>query len=286
MQASFEKEKNLKAGGITLLICALLFLFFFFVQWTLPIIPKPDFGEGIEVNLGNSETGLGDIPPQIPGEPSPSQEQTSTPPPTANTATQQPVTSDNNDPEDPAVNTSTKKAETKPIIKPEDNSIKKSTTTTVNPTPAPAKPKAVFKGGTSTTSSGNNADSYNNTRDQGIAGGKGDQGKPNGNPLSDSYKGNGGNGTAGVSIRSGLDGRRLTKVPNFEDDFNENAKVAVDITVNAEGNVMAATINPKGTTTTNQSIRAIALRKARQLKLNAAAEEQNGTIVFDFKIKG
>lgn len=286
MQASFEKEKNLKAGGITLLICLLLFLFFFFVQWTLPIVPAPDFGEGIEVNLGNSETGLGDIAPQTPGEPSPSQEEISTPPPTANTSTQQPITStEDNDPEDPAVNTNTKKAENKPVVKPDDNNIKKSSTSTVNPTPAPAKPKAVFKGGTSTTSSGNNADSYNNTRDQGIAGGKGDQGKPNGNPLSDSYKGNGGTGTAGVSIRSGLDGRRLTKIPSFEDDFNENAKVAVDITVNAEGGVIAATINPRGTTTTNQSIRAIALRKARQLKLNAASEEQNGTIVFDFKIK-
>jgi hypothetical protein len=38
---------------------------------------------------------------------------------------------------------------------------------------------------------------------------------------------------------------------------------------------------------TNASVRAIALRKARQLKLNAGGDdEQTGTIVFDFKLKG
>ena len=124
-------------------------------------------------------------------------------------------------------------------------------------------------------------------RNQGIAGGKGDQGKPNGNPASDSYTGNGGTGKGGVSIRSGLSGRRFTHLPSFTDEFNENAKVAVDITVNQSGNVIDATINPRGTTTTDQNIRGIALSKAKQLKLNAGtADEQTGTIVFDFKLRG
>jgi hypothetical protein len=75
-------------------------------------------------------------------------------------------------------------------------------------------------------------------------------------------------------------------LPAFEDDFNENAKVAVDITVDQTGNVIAANVNPKGTTTTNSTIRNIALRKARTLKLNAAAsEEQSGTLVFEFKLR-
>ena len=56
--------------------------------------------------------------------------------------------------------------------------------------------------------------------------------------------------------------------PSFEDDFNENAKVAVDITVDASGRVTSATVNLSGTTTTNANIRSIATRKARQLKLN------------------
>jgi outer membrane biosynthesis protein TonB len=151
----------------------------------------------------------------------------------------------------------------------------------------------VFKGGTSTTTSGNGADSYNGVRNQGVAGGTGDQGNPNGNPNSDSYKGNaasgngGGGGTGGVNIRSGLTGRRITKYPSFEDEFNEAATVMVNITVDQAGNVINATINPKGTSTTNINIRNIARQKAYLLKLNTgSATEQTGTIAFVFKLRG
>ena len=67
--------------------------------------------------------------------------------------------------------------------------------------------------------------------------------------------------------------------------FNENAKVAVDIIVNSSGQVIGATVNPKGTTTTNANIRNIAIKKAKMLRLNAGTDpEQKGTIVFSFKI--
>ncbi|HVZ26753.1 MAG TPA: hypothetical protein VG842_11895, partial [Sediminibacterium sp.] len=79
MAVSFEREKNLKATVYTAAICALLFLFLFFMQWALPQIPPPDYGEGIEVNLGNSETGLGNQPPQVPGEASAQNETQSAP---------------------------------------------------------------------------------------------------------------------------------------------------------------------------------------------------------------
>jgi len=295
MAASFEREKNLKASIYTGMICVLLLVLFFFLQWTLPQIPAPNFGEGIEVNLGNSETGLGNVAPQIPGDPSVTEDTKSAPPKTAQEATAQPKinTDEYADGEAPPVNKTKAKPVTKPITNPAPV-IKKITPVAVtNPTPAPPKPKAVFKGGVSTTSSGNKADSYNGIKNQGIAGGKGDQGNPNGNPNSDSYKGNaatgnGGNGgNSGVSIRSGLDGRRITKLPSFEDDFNENAKVAVDITVDKAGNVTMAIVNQRGTTTTNQNVREIALRKARGLKLNSGStDEQTGTLVFNFKLRG
>lgn len=295
MSASFEKEKNLKASAYTGMICVLVFLVFFFVQWTLPQIPPPDFGEGIEVNLGNSETGMGDVPPQIPGEPSATEDIKSAPPKTVQDATAQPkINADEYaDGDAPSVNNTKAKPAVKPVVNPPAIVKKAAPATITNPTPAPPKPKAVFKGGTSTTSSGNRADSYNNVQNQGIAGGKGDQGNPNGNPNSDSYKGNaasgngGSGGNSGVSIRSGLDGRRITKLPSFEDDFNENAKVAVDITVDRAGNVTQAIVNQRGTTTTNQNVRSIALRKARSLKLNSGnTDVQTGTLVFNFKLRG
>ncbi len=292
MTIDFEKEKNIKASAITLAICGLLFLLFFFLQWSLPQIPQPDYGEGIEVNLGNSETGLGDVAPQIPGEPAAEEDVKTSPVAAAPVTSQTNITGDENETDDaPVVNKTINKPATKPVsdIKP---AVTKPITNNSTPTPPAPKPKAVFNGGTATGTGGNRADSYNGIRDQGIAGGKGDQGKPNGNPNSDSYTGNaasgngGAGGSGGVSIRNGLDGRRITKLPSFEDDFNENAKVAVDITVDKSGNVTMAVVNPRGTTTTNQNIRNIALRKARSLKLNAgSAEEQTGTLVFSFKLR-
>ena len=276
MTLGFEKEKNIKAGLITAFICLLLFFIFFFLNWELPQIPTPSFGEGIEVNLGNSETGFGTEAPQVPGEAATETDNTKSTPPAQVEATK-PIQTDANETDEAAA----------VVNKP----LKKQNTITP-PVQAPPKPKAVFGGGSSTTTSGNNADSYNGKTDQGSAGGKGDQGKINGNPNPDSYTGNGGNGTGGpagagggVSIKSGLDGRRIAKLPSFEDDFNENAKVAVDIVVNDNGQVIGATVNPRGTTTTNASIRNIAIKKAKMLRLNAGTDpEQKGTIVFSFKI--
>lgn len=294
MSASFEKEKNLKASAYTAMVCALVFLVFFFLQWTLPQIPPPDFGEGIEVNLGNSETGEGDIAPQLPGEPSATEDSRSAPPRSQSEPGNQPkIQADEYDDGDAPSLNKPEKAVVKPVNTPPANTRKINPTSVNSPTPAPPKPKALFKGGTSTATSGNRADSYNGVQNQGIAGGKGDQGNPNGNPNSDSYQGNaasgrgGSGGSGGVSIRSGLDGRRITRLPSFEDEFNENAKVAVDITVDKAGNVIQAVVNQRGTTTTNQAIRNIALRKARSLKLNSGtAEEQTGTLVFNFKLRG
>ena len=271
------------------MVCALLFIVFFFVKWTLPLIPPPPIEEGIEVNLGNSDEGLGDIAPQVPGDPAKDQSQAFAPPQSSSPAPQeQNITGDENETDDaPVVNNVVKPAKVVDVVK---NTPPIKTTTNVQPVanaaPTPPKPKAVYGGGTIGTG-GNGADSYNNVRNQGIAGGNGDQGSANGNPNSDSYTGNGGSSNNGVTIRSGLKNRKFTKLPSFEDDFNENAKVAVDIKVDKNGNVIAASVNPRGTTTTNAGIRSIATRKAMQLKLNAGDEdEQSGTILFQFKLRG
>lgn len=275
MQYSFEQQKNLQATVITAVITAVLFLIFFYVHYNKPIPPAPSLGEGIEVNLGDAETGLGDVQPMAPGASAEQTDQVVTPKAAETTLPITPPATASE--EDVAVNHPTKNKPNKNNLPP----IEK-------PIPAP-KPKAIFKGSVANGTGGNNTDSYNGAKNQGIAGGKGDQGNPNGNPNSDSYTGNaasGNGGSGGVAIRSGLDGRRITKLPSFEDDFNENAKVAVDITVNQAGQVIAASINPKGTTTSNSNIRNIALKKARSLKLNSGAEEeQSGTLIFNFKLR-
>ena len=307
MAPAFDREKNIKAATYTSVVCVLLFIVFFFVKWTLPQIAPPVMEEGIEVNLGNSDKGLGDVAPQIPGEPAAAKEEAYSPPaqstPAPPVAQQENIQGDENETADaPVVNKDPKpvvrknlpapipqkqKEVNKPVATTTPVKPRPSTQPVANPTPAPLQPKAIYKGGTSNGAGGNGADSYNGVRNQGIAGGHGDQGNPNGNPNSDSYKGNASSGNSGVKIRSGLSGRRFTHLPSFEDDFNENAKVAVDIKVDKSGNVVSALVNPRGTTTTNGTIRSIATRKAMQLKLNAGDDdEQTGTILFDFKLKG
>ncbi len=290
IQTNFERNKNLKAAGITILICALLFIVFYWIHWQEPQTPPPIADTGIEVNLGNSETGSGDVAPQLPGDPSKDAAANiniSPSPSQANTQNQQ-INADPNETNDvPTINNpTTKTVVTKPNNTPQ-NVARKTSNATI-PTPPAPKPKAEmgkYTGGNGT--GGNGADSYNGVTNQGIAGGKGDQGSPNGNPNSDSYTGNSAAGKSGVSIRSGFKGRHINKFPSFQDDFNDPGKVAVDITVDNAGNVIGASINPRGTTTTNPNMRNIALKKAKELKLTAGEiDGEIGTIVFNFKLRG
>ncbi len=290
-----ENQKNIKAATWTGIICGALLLLCFLVSWSVPA-PEPEFQEeGMEVNLGNSDQGLGEIAPMIPGPPSAEEQEVNTPPKTQITQAEdakEPETNDNDKeaPEAVIPKPAVKKPDAKELPKKENTTpVKVSNPQPAivdNPKPAPPKPKATYKGGTANGTGGNDADSWNNSRNQGIAGGKGDQGKPGGSPDADSYTGNGGTGKSGVSISRGLQGRKISRLPSFQDDFSENAKVAVDIKVDGSGNVISASFQPKGSTTSDADLRSIALQKAKQIKFSASGngEESLGTIIFNFRV--
>lgn len=291
---NFDTEKNLKASAYTLLIVGSLLAICFMVSWAPPVSPPIPEDEGIEVNLGDSETGKGDVQPMIPGAPSAATDEVSAALPQQQTPVQsaeKEVETNDEDAEAPPViaNPPKPKPKEKSIITPNPSPIKESPKAEAKPveTPPAPKPKYVYKG-TATGQGGNNATLLQQSSGQGIAGGKGDQGKINGDPNSDSYNGNGGSGTGGVSVSRGLQGRKINRYPSFEDDFSENAKVAVDIKVDERGNVISASIQPRGTTTSNAGMKSIAIQKARQLKFNSyedGPEEDLGTIVFNFRIR-
>jgi hypothetical protein len=290
MTDNFESQKNIKATGYTLGVCVLLLCSLLFVKWTLPNIPPPPDEEGIEVNLGNSDKGLGKDQPFLPGKPAPSDNQSYSPPKQIKAPVEEVKDFETNDkdPEAPAI---IKPRVTKPnaIKIPDKEIVKTKPVRNPNPAPdppapAPPKPKAVFKGVNGTGTGGNEADSYKKGGNEGIAGGRGDQGAPGGNPDADNYKG-GGTGNSGVAKLRGLSGRNIIRRPSFEDDFNENAKVAVDIKIDDAGTVITAEYQPKGSTTSDPSLIAIALRKAKQVKFNTGSNESTGTLQFNFKLK-
>ncbi len=278
----------MKAAGYTFLILSVIVFLLLFISWKAPLRDEALLDEGIEVNLGNSDFGLGDIPPMVPGDPAPeagepiaSAPQSSPPPP-------EPVTSEDDNDEPDAVTVPRKPAETSAKPKPVTNQTVSTTKPKPQPpAPAPPKPKATmgsYSGGQGT--GGNSQDAFNNVRNQGVAGGQGDQGKANGNINSDNYKGNGGTGNSGVAITKGLSGRRIVTFPSFEDDFNENAKIAMNLRVDENGKVISAEYTASGSTSSNGKLKDIARRKAMQLKFNPGDGESLGTVVFNFRLKG
>src|SRR5580692_12205657 len=79
MADTFESKKNLKATGYTAALLGLLFVVLLY-SWTLPVEAPPPVEEGIEVNLGNSDKGLGTDQPYLPGKPAAEDKEKYTPP--------------------------------------------------------------------------------------------------------------------------------------------------------------------------------------------------------------
>ena len=277
MQEGFEKQKNVKASAVTLATAGLLLLIMILIKWPVPVIEAAPEMEYLEVNLGNGDLGSGDDQPLLPGEPAPSQQVAYNPPvpvrSVADNAKQ--IETDDLNTDAPAIRQPVTNNTTATKIDNENRTVKTKTTTSPVVSPAPPKPRAVLGRTTGGTGNGGNgADTYKPGSGEGIAGGEGDQGRVGGVP--------GGKDYTGTPKNFGV---RVLQISNqsFEDDFNENAKVAVDLSVNASGAVTSATYQPRGSTTSNAGLKDIALRKARQLKF-AAGDEQRGTIIFNFKV--
>jgi outer membrane biosynthesis protein TonB len=273
----------------TTIICGLFLMIAIFYTWPMQVPPTATVQDLIDVNLGNEQEGMGNVQPLVKGERAPDNQSVASHQSArkaVETPSQNVQADEDNKPDEtvaPVVK-SEKKKENAPVINKE--SITKASknvnpSPVVNPNPAPPKPKVpLYKGGTGT--GGNGATEDNGYRNQGYKSGNGDAGSPDGKP--DAY-GNSPGGKSGVSVVRGLSGRRPIHFPNMQDDFNENAKVYVDIKVDASGKVTSAAI-AKGTTTSNSTLRNIALDKAKQLKFPPSQSDiESGTILFDFVLK-
>ena len=282
MSDSFEKQKKTRATAATVGAAGGLLLLAILIKWPIPSIPAPPVEEGIEINLGSSDQGFGTDQPQLPGDPAPVQQVAYTPPQPVQSNTDAPsreVTTDDNETEDvPAV---TKPAHTKPDATRITNNTKvvKTTPAPQPPVETPPRPKAVLGrtiGGSG--NGGNGAETYQRGGNEGVAGGTGDQGRAGGSPTGRNYTG---------PVKSF--GVRVLQISDqsFEDDFNVNAKVAMEVTADANGKVTSAVYTSKGSSgTATAQMKEIARRRAFELKLGTSDGGQRGTVIFNFKVKG
>ncbi len=280
MAASFEREKNKQASFITAGIALAMILTFIFLKWPLPALNLTTPEDFMEVNIGTDDFGSGKDQPLLPGEPAAARQIAYNPP--------QPIRAQKDNVKDIETNDKDKDApeiKRPSVVKPNatnvnnDNKVVK-TNPVATPvvTPAPPRPKAVLGKTTGGNGNGGNgADTYQKGSGEGITGGNGDQGKPGGVPGSPNY--NGPRKNFGV---------RVLQISNqsFEDEFNENAKVAMDVVADANGKVTGATYQARGSTTTNRNLVDIARRRAFELKLGSSDGGQQGTVIFNFKLKG
>lgn len=267
------RKDEVKGLTGTIIFHAILVLALLFLALRTPL-PLPSEG-GVEVNLGNSEDGMGlEQPTEL------LSSSQATPPPPEASESDDLLTEDTE--EAPAIEP---KKITKPVAeKPTPKPVVKR-----EPVPVPqpkVDPRALFPGKNTT------GDKTGQGGNEGITGKPGDQGKVTGDPNATGYDGNGGSGgTAGSGIGSGvsfdLSGRTSKQIPRPSNNFKKGGTVVVTIFVNRLGNVSRAEYNPKGSTTMDAQLISLARQAAMKAKFSPnedAPEEQKGTITYNFEL--
>lgn len=240
---------GISTAVIVLLVSLLMSLDIF--AYTPPDPPIPE--EGVEVNLGDSDFGLGDSP-------EPATQATNYAPP----ASQEQVITQHSEatvpiPSSPKPgNVTNPAAETKPQPENKEPEINKN---------------ALFPGKRNQNTGGGS---------EGTTQGSGNQGKADGNANSNNYSGRGGgNGNYNLT------GRSAVSLPKPEYNSNQQGKIVVRIWVDQQGRVTRVEAPYKESTITTGRLVEQAKAAAKRARFNAsstAPEEQIGTITYIFKI--
>ena len=273
---SFEIENTNRplALILTFILHGLLFLLLYFIVIHTPIPPYPEGGgSGLEVNLGNSDEGMGNIQPEnfLPGEKPYNNE-------TDNNKSNTKVKADDN-------NILTQNNEDAPSL----NSNKNKEVVKIN---EPIINKNALYHKYSKQSGGGS---------EGETGNPGDQGKTNGSIYTNNHDGNGGTGDGpgngngnnkgngnGNGTQYDLKGRKANSLPKPTYSGSESGKVVVEIIVDRKGMVIKATPGIKGSTTLDKVLLNAAKRAALSTKFERndnSPEEQRGTITYNFMLE-
>lgn len=313
MQYTLNTElKNSSSGkrkGLlgTTLVHLMLFGMLILVGFSTP--PPPETEEGILVNFGTGETGIGMIEPSPPAglketSAPPVKEVTSrpaSPKPTVKTK-EAPLLSQNTE-EAPVVKKADPEAVKKKLEKIEaDKKIKEQKEADrirIREEEVEKKRIAAEQQRESDIMNrtknalANSKNRGTNSTGEGIAGGPGNQGDPNGSVNSKvrgvgSGLGDKGSGTGDKGISYDLQGRGFQALPPPKYDYQGEGRVVVEVSVDRSGKVVQATPGTKGSTTLDEYL----LKVAKEAALGARFEVkqdapsiQKGTITYNFILK-
>lgn len=265
-----KDKRNGIIGTIIFHMILIISLFFLALRTPLPLPGE----EGVEVNLGNSEKGMGDIQPDVPAE----MQQAAPPPQQIQQAEeevkQEVVTQDIE--ETAALPEPVKEKPKEKIPEPKKEPVVQPEKTEEKPKEPEVNKRALFKGtGTSKTDGGS----------EGITGDPGDQGKPDGLKDVKRYDGQGGKGD-GPAFSLGGRGSKYLERP--VSDFQEQGDIVVEIWVDPSGVVKRAQVSTRGTTIVDPNLRNVAVKAALNSTFSddpGAPELQKGTITYTFIVR-
>jgi len=263
MQAKNENTNVWFPTVMTIVAHGLLLLILIMYIIKTPIPPYPDGGgPGMEVNLGFSDEGVGDVQPEVlNNNPNPyeNKQQSSENKQSANE------------------NVITQNYEDAVAIKSnpdkKNHNVNNNSNAPVINEPS-VNPLALYNS--------------NSGGSEGETGNPGDQGNPNGDPNAKNHYGNPGNGdkpgTGGNFYNLG--NRKIVgNFPKPSYPGNEQGKVVVEIFVDRTGSVTKANAGIKGTTILTKKYLDAAYNAALKAKFDSnpdAAETQRGTITYNF----
>lgn len=269
---SDQEKKNKRKGLITsLTIHALLLLAFAFLGMTY-VYPPPE--EGMMINFGNTDTGLGEVESEpmentvveeeVIEEVTPTESVEETPHETE--VEEEVVTQEMLDAI--ALKKAEQKKQQEEAEKRAEEERKRAEAERVQQEKA-AKLNSLFDQAKKGQGTGEGENKPG-----------GNQGSQNGTP--DAPHGLGGSGN-GMSFNLG--GRSMVKAPRINDSSQKEGKVVVDIIVDRYGKVVKATPGGRGSTTTDRHLEKLATEAAYNTKFNAKPDgsiQQKGSMTFVF----
>jgi len=283
-----EKKKGIIGTSVLHIVLLILLIV---VAFTPP--KPPEFEEGILVNFGTEESGLGMIEPSPP----PVQEEASPPPPATvkNFQKEEPLLTQNNE-EAPEVKKVDPEAEKKRLEKLEaerklneqleiERKKKEAEELERKRIEAEQKRQADIMNRTRDALA-NSKNSGTSSKSEGEAGGAGNQGVQTGSVDSKNRGDGSGLGNQGISYD--LQGRGFQSLPTPKYDYQGEGRVVVEVSVDRSGKVIQAIPGTKGSTTLDEYLLKVARDAALKARFDPKSDApvvQKGTITYNFILR-